>query len=387
MVRSVAMVVTNRYDPDPRVHKEACSLARAGYHVSVFAYDRLHELSEREVIDGVIVHRIRARLSELGNLPATTFGIADFQRRVAKILRQSTPWAIHCHDQDTARIAMSLKRRLAKPPHFVLDIHDLYWENFLKLDGFGLPWWRETGSVILRGLCKRYARNADRILVATEGKGKHEGLAEIVRSWGGDPRVVLNVSNSPTRTTALPKKFTIGYVGFVRYIAPFEWLIDAIARLDPEERPRVVIAGGGTKETEVRAMMERASRRLQFEIEIRGRFNSDELIDLIGDTHVQYSVFPRNANTERALPCKMFDSVAQRRPVIGNSDFLMSDWIAENNWGWTVREGDCAQLAAVLRQARGEYARVVEGMRTPPSWEEQGEKLLAMYQSLDARTT
>jgi len=36
----IAMIATNRYDPDSRVQKEAASLVQAGHRIVVYAYDR-----------------------------------------------------------------------------------------------------------------------------------------------------------------------------------------------------------------------------------------------------------------------------------------------------------------------------------------------------------
>ena len=38
------MIVSNRYDPDPRVQKVAEALVAAGHSVRVYAFDRQHAL-------------------------------------------------------------------------------------------------------------------------------------------------------------------------------------------------------------------------------------------------------------------------------------------------------------------------------------------------------
>ena len=47
LMANVAMLVSNRHDPDPRVQKEAEALVKAGHNVCIYAYDRLHEIKEQ----------------------------------------------------------------------------------------------------------------------------------------------------------------------------------------------------------------------------------------------------------------------------------------------------------------------------------------------------
>ena len=68
----IAMLVSNRHDPDPRVQKEAEALTKAGYSVCIYAYDRLHEISaEKEIINGVEINRIRTQLVPYGKILKT----------------------------------------------------------------------------------------------------------------------------------------------------------------------------------------------------------------------------------------------------------------------------------------------------------------------------
>ena len=57
----VIMVVTNHFNPDPRVYKEAKSLVRNGYEVIIIAWDRVGKYPEKEVMDGVVIKRIKLK--------------------------------------------------------------------------------------------------------------------------------------------------------------------------------------------------------------------------------------------------------------------------------------------------------------------------------------
>ena len=121
----IAMLVSNRHDPDPRVQKEAEALTKAGYSVCIYAYDRLHEISaEKEIINGVEINRIRTQLVPYGKILKTGKGLRQFRSIVKKKLLQSPVDIVHCHDQDTCSVGLWWKKQ--GRGKFVFDAHDLY---------------------------------------------------------------------------------------------------------------------------------------------------------------------------------------------------------------------------------------------------------------------
>ena len=81
----IAMLVSNRHDPDPRVQKEAEALVKAGNSVCIYAYDRLHEINiENEMINGVEIYRIRTQLVPYGKIWKTGKGLREFRSIVKK---------------------------------------------------------------------------------------------------------------------------------------------------------------------------------------------------------------------------------------------------------------------------------------------------------------
>jgi hypothetical protein len=83
----VAMLVSNRYDPDPRVQKEAASLVAAGHEVDVYAFDREQVMSVLdETLDGVRVHRLQLGRYPYGQIVPTLLGMPRFLSAVKKLL-------------------------------------------------------------------------------------------------------------------------------------------------------------------------------------------------------------------------------------------------------------------------------------------------------------
>lgn len=381
----IAMVVSNRHDPDPRVHKEARSLAIAGHEVTIFAFDRMHELPVKETTeDGVRINRIRVRRSPLGDIPATAVGLHQFRAAVCGCLARLRPDVVHCHDQDTCSVGLwwkshGARRAGVRHPLFIYDAHDLYWTWLLMADPDAL--WRRAGSATLRAQAMFFARAADLVITVTEGFGGRPGLAEVFRGWGVDPLVVWNAPFAVKSLPPFPRRHTLGYVGTIRETAMFEWLAGAMELLSPDERPAVLLAGGGVAAKQVEELMGDASRRLGFDLDVLGSFSLPGLFDIMAATSIQYCLYPtRRGNISMAMPVKLLDSVAHGRPVIGNAGTLMGEWIEANRWGWTVDEGAVDDLADVLAQfTRGGLDDLRFGQSAVPTWEREGARLVEAY--------
>lgn len=388
------MVVSSRYDPHPRVHKEAVSLVQRGHRVIVYAFDRQWEMTPLETtIDGVEVRRLRFRRSTYNNVFHVVRDLPAFNREVRKRLLQDPPDVVHCNDQDTCPVGYWWKYHGAKNTQkdrnglgrFVFDVHDLYWTHLLR-SNLQLPI-RFIGGSALKIRDRFFAKSADLLITVSEGVGKIPGFAEIYRDWGCNPLIIWNAPPRPESIPSLPSNFTIGYFGFIRHTDMFQWLIDAIERLPPEHRPDVRLAGSGIEEEKVKSMFLSAAKNLNFSANITGRFEMPQLGDLMSQCSVQYCLYPtgRGGNTDRTIPVKLFDSVAYRRPVIGNADTLMGEWISNNGWGWQVADGDVIGLAKAIQSAMNEASsrqNKLPELNPPPFWDEQGKRLVEAYERL-----
>lgn len=386
----VAMIVSNRYDPDPRVEKEARSLALGGHDVTVYAFDRYREMAlAEEERDGIRIERIQPPVPMPRNMVGTRLGLLHFVREVRRRLLRTRPLIVHCHDQDTCALGLWWKEhgaaRAGLPVgRFVFDAHDLYWTWALLPNPAAR--WRAALAAALRYRDRQYARAADLLITVTEAWGGHAGTAEIYREWGCDPVVIWNAPDAPHSAPKMPEHFCVGYLGNVREPAMFRDLLKALHLLKADERPAVRIAGLGRSADEVRRMFESEAPALGIDVRITGGFSMAELPGLIADCSVQYCVYPmQRGNIDRAMPVKLLESVAYGRRVIGNADTMMGDAITANAWGWTVKEGDPDALASVLRLARSTCIRdagVLPTLRPPPLWPEQGLRLVGAYERL-----
>ena len=254
MVR-VAMVVTNSCAPDPRVLRQASWLAKAGYRVTVHAFDRseTHPLSEN--IDGVRIMRYRVGKTPYGGRIKTLLGLKKFIRQVRDTLLHEPPGLVYCHDADTLKIGIALKR--AKSVPFVFDMHDLQ-HTWVRMDApNSLP--RTLMSRKFKQKMLQHAKHAE-CIITSSGKidgGSQRGFVEWLAHHGLTGNVVENrpMPPFPERLARSGEGWTVGYLGRIRDIKSFDLLLSSIKELPVLERPKIRIAGDGPAAPKVRQMM------------------------------------------------------------------------------------------------------------------------------------
>jgi glycosyltransferase involved in cell wall biosynthesis len=126
---TVLMLLTNAYDPDPRVRQEALGLIGMGCRVRLLAWDRELRSPKFECMEGVEVERVF--------LPST-HGRGNTQLFFYAWLYLKMMWrgwrssfdVIHCHDLDTLPLGFVLGKLKGKP--IVYDAHESFTD---MLDG------------------------------------------------------------------------------------------------------------------------------------------------------------------------------------------------------------------------------------------------------------
>jgi glycosyltransferase involved in cell wall biosynthesis len=114
----VTMLVRNPMTHDSRVEKEAGSLARAGYAVTVLA-EAAEGLPEAEERDGYRIERVARPATRIRGLR-----LLAHQRRLEARLVATRPQILHAHDSDALVPVSRAASRLHVP--FVLDAHELW---------------------------------------------------------------------------------------------------------------------------------------------------------------------------------------------------------------------------------------------------------------------
>lgn len=375
---SVAMVVTNACSPDPRVLRSAKVLAAAGHDVTIHAFDRNQASKMSESKDGFRIMRYHIGSFSYGAKWSTVKGKRAFNKTVTSTLLANPPHCLYCHDADTLAIGVRVANKTGA--RLVYDMHDLH--HTWALMGRSRSLLRRAVAWTMEQSALRRARRAD-LVVTSSGKrvnGVHNGFKEYLGGNGITSMVVENRPNVQRDVQKTLKKegWTVAYLGRVRELESFEWLIKAIEHMPPNQRPDLKVAGDGVAADAVHHLLLTEASRLGINLQLSAGFEEHDLAELIADVDVMYAMYePQRGNIlQGALPVKMFDAASFGVPTVVNADCLMGEICQEEDLGLPAAWGDAESISAALLSLRG---TIVE-----PSDQglNQQKKLIAAVESL-----
>lgn len=129
----ICMLLTNRFDPDPRVYQEAKSLVKNGYSVTIFCWDRDLKTSPEELINGIKVKRIYIR-SKHGRGSSQIFYLFLFWWKAFFNLIFKDFDVFHCHDFDTLPLGFLLGK--IKRKKIIYDAHESYADMLVNVNRY-----------------------------------------------------------------------------------------------------------------------------------------------------------------------------------------------------------------------------------------------------------
>jgi glycosyltransferase involved in cell wall biosynthesis len=372
------MVVTNACSPDPRVLRSAKVLAAAGHDVTIHAFDRNQASKMSESKDGFRIMRYHIGSFSYGAKWSTVKGKRAFNKTVTSTLLANPPHCLYCHDADTLAIGVRVANKTGA--RLVYDMHDLH--HTWALMGRSRSLLRRAVAWTMEQSALRRARRAD-LVVTSSGKrvnGVHNGFKEYLGGNGITSMVVENRPNVQRDVQKTLKKegWTVAYLGRVRELESFEWLIKAIEHMPPNQRPDLKVAGDGVAADAVHHLLLTEASRLGINLQLSAGFEEHDLPELIADVDVMYAMYePQRGNIlQGALPVKMFDAASFGVPTVVNADCLMGEICQEEDLGLPAAWGDADSISAALLSLRG---TIVE-----PSDQglNQQKKLIAAVESL-----
>jgi glycosyltransferase involved in cell wall biosynthesis len=369
---------------DPRVTREAETLAANGYEVTVIAWDRSGEHPVDQTDSGFRILRVgpQAGAGNLGFIGRAKVFRAVRRNMVEAAMRTGAQ-VVHAHDLETLPIGAQVKRRLRVP--LVFDAHEDWpameaaQSRVMGLVARLLEWW--------------YLGKADAVVTM----GDH--LAGKYRSKGKETVVLLNCK--PLRGSPMPVRepggrarlglqegdFVVGAVGGIYPGIGYEVLMDSMRELGPEG-VRLLVVGG--KPDQVRSLERDADARdVRQWCAFTGHVPQAEVPRYTALCDAGVLSYHDTPNWRHALPNRVFEYMAAGIPTISSDLPDLRATLGNPGMIEFVRPGSAADIVAATRKLMADPGRRREmgaaarrAYEKTFCWERQESKLLRLYKEL-----
>lgn len=391
------MLLSNAFRPDPRVLKEARSLAGAGYAVTVIAWDREGNFPAEDQTEGFAVQRVQEVRSSYGAGLAQALRLPRFWLHAWRRLSRLRPEVVHCHDFDTLPPGW-LWAKLHRRP-VIYDAHEYYTElQRPRLRGL-------AGKILLPLIAaaeQLLSRSATAVVTVDERIARRYRNRRVVIIGHYPPlgfAAGASPSDSPSPSLSLRGRGAGGGGGGggggVVYAGRFSTdrgmvaMAEALQRLAAQGlRPRLRLLGTWTSQVEERAFWQ-AMAGLEDQVEMAGWVPFEQVAAQLAAADVALAVLQPIERYTVALPVKLFEYMACGLPVV-ISDFPANRAVvAGSECGLLVDPTDAGAIAdaiARLLSDPAEARRLGDNGRrafeTQYNWQALERKLVALYAEL-----
>ncbi len=368
---NVVMVHGNPVAPDPRVTKEAKSLAKNGHNIYILAWDRVGNHAKIEETDFYRIQRFSYKAPS-GNVKII-FNLPVWWTFVFKWLMK-TDWDI-VHSNDFVTFPPALFAAKLKRKKIIYDIYDFYADN---LPVTSPQLFRKLISFVDRLLMKY----ADGIIIVDESRyfqiGDNAKHAIVVMN---SPEDVIYKNNKTVQITR-GAIFTIFYAGQLANERGIYNMIKAVGDVDDIQ---IVIAGFGKDEKELKQLFDNYKN-----VTFLGRISQESVVEWTMRSHLLFALYDTKIhNNKFSSPNKLFEAMMVGKPIIVNSGTTMSKIVSENKCGVVVDYNDIAEIRRTVLELKqnpilcyqlGSNGRAA--YRKKYSWKIMETRLLNLYRSI-----
>lgn len=324
----VIMILTNGFDPDVRVYKEAQYITSKGHEVEILCWDREGKYKDRQIeqIENIKIVRFFEE-SKYGSGLKQIFKLLKFKKACNQYLKKEKVQYefLHCHDLDGMIVGYLLHRKNDK---LIFDMHEFY----------------NTGSYakiyfIVKRLLNFLQNKSNKIIYVNNKQTekvheKNKAKLIYLPNYPEESKFekIEHIPDSHLR---------VMYAGYVRHLIPMTNLIEAGKDL---ENIKISIHGSGDIVEELKKMAEGHKN-----IELTGAFTHEKISGFYANADLVYIVYNKgNQNDETALPTKFFEAIISGVPVIVSKNSLMEKTVKEFDIGYSVDGTDVKNIKQLL---------------------------------------
>ena len=383
MNKKIIILLTNPLEIDNRVTNEAKSLAKAGFDVVVYAWDRERRYSNEVdgIVDGVKVKRVLIK-STYGEGSRQLFGFISFWIVVFWRLIAFNFDIVHCVDLNTLLpgfMAAKIKRK-----RIVYDSHEDFPSSML--DGK-----TKNLAPLAENVEKFILRRVNRIITVSNQ------IAQILKQRGAKEVYVIPTTkplseyacaqvdiDNLRKKFRLEKKFVFLYIGIL-YLHRNLLEIIEIFKQNISHENVFLVGGYGTLEKDIRKKTAECENVI-----FAGRILASEIPLYAKASDVIFAVnksTSRNSNV--TVPNKIFEAIAAGKPLIGSNIGPLGQIIKETNCGIAINPDNPAEIKdAILRIVSDKdlYNQLrlnAEKAQKIYNWQRTSKELISCYKGLE----
>jgi glycosyltransferase involved in cell wall biosynthesis len=377
--KTILMLLTNAYAPDPRVRQEALSLISMGCRVRLLAWDRDLKAPTSERMEGVDVERVFVASTHGRGATQAFFYLRLYWKMFWRSIRIQFD-AVHCHDLDTLPLGFILTGLRRKP--IVYDAH----ESFPDMLAGSVPSLVRRGLVLIENYLIRRVT-----LLITVGEKLRRHFAErgarravVVGNW----KRLADFSRTPQQIRDVRRRLGVPdgalAVVCVTQLSEDRKIEELLRAADESPDVYVILAGSGVMEERI-ARAALTNPRIVFAGFVSGA--------LIGDYTcaadvIYYGFDPENPNARFSAPNKLFEALAAGRPLITGDFGEIAEVVRKAHCGIVLPEYSVAEIEKAFRiladpERRSRMAHNAAEMgRASLNWDRAEEVLYQEYSAL-----
>ncbi|MCM2283297.1 MAG: glycosyltransferase family 4 protein [Desulfobacula sp.] len=337
--KKILMLLSNAFNPDPRVHREAIALIEKGYDVEILCWDRDLKKPLFEIIEGIKIERIYIPSTHGRGSSQILFLFLFWIKALFKTLYKKKIDIVHAHDFDTLPLGFIISR--IKKARLVYDAHESYIDMLLNIP-----------SLLKKMIFKAenfFMKRTD--LVITVGDILKEYLVKrgapkacVVGNWQDPEKFVFTLEEKYRildRFVIQKNQLVIVFIAHLGIERQLPQLIDAV-----KQSPGVYLILGGYGPCENLAADAAANYS---NITYLGYVNPSEipLYTAVSDI-VFYGFDPNVPNAAFSAPNKLFEGLAAGKVILTCDFGEIGKIVKQNNCGIILKDYSIDEIKTAL---------------------------------------
>lgn len=370
------MLLSNPFEPDVRVYKEAMTLVNNGFSVTILCWDREKKYKRREIYQGIILERFQLRGAYGGGLNSILTFFCYYIFILTFLLNKKFD-AIHCHDLDTLPIGFIIgKFRNCK---IIYDAHEL--EYFIHFPKFLRK--------VAENLEKTISKKADGILIVNSIQFKK------FSNFISDKEKIIEIRNCPPGSFfdeavkyVNKEKVVMGYIGYIQEGVGIEQMLN-IFNQAVQSFNNIELLLVGKVHPNYQLKFTSLFKNTKKNIKIIGQVKYTEIKKYYQKIDILFILYSQENQYKYNTPTKMYEAMAHKIPVFISNIGDVKNIIDKSQCGYIVNPDNIDdvidKLSYLLKNPKVRHKMGISGYeyaRLKFNWELMESRLISVYKRM-----